>query len=126
MDSSVDRARVGLANTKTRRELTEAKLRELLPSEQAYKVSDGGNGLYVVISPSGIRSFRYDYRLSGRRETLTIGRHEPARHGSILQDAALCTRLRPSNCVSPNGQCQILNSHGPGLIACQSKLNPRR
>jgi integrase len=81
MDTSVNRARVGLANAKTRHGLTEAKLRELQPGERAYKVSDGGNGLYVVVSPGGSRSFRYDYRLSGRRETLTIGRHEPvARH----------------------------------------------
>lgn len=81
MDTSVERARVGLAGAKKRHGLTEAKLRELQPDERAYKVSDGGNGLYVVVSPSGSRSFRYDYRLSGRRETLTIGRHEPvARH----------------------------------------------
>ncbi len=77
MDTSVDRARVGLASAKTRHGLTEAKLRELQPGQRAYKVSDGGSGLYVVVSPSGSRSFRYDYRLSGRRETLTIGRHEP-------------------------------------------------
>jgi integrase len=81
MDTSMERARVGLASSRTRHGLTETKLRELLPGERAYKVSDGGNGLYVVVSPSGSRSFRYDYRLSGRRETLTIGRHEPvARH----------------------------------------------
>lgn len=81
MDTSVDRASAGLAGAKTRHGLTEAKLRELQPGERAYKVSDGGNGLYVVVSPSGSRSFRYDYRLGGRRETLTIGRHEPvARH----------------------------------------------
>lgn len=77
MDTSVERARVGLASARTRHGLTEARLRELQPGERAYKVSDGGNGLYVVVSPSGSRSFRYDYRLSGRRETLTIGRHEP-------------------------------------------------
>lgn len=77
MDTLMERARVGLASAKTRHGLTEARLRELLPGERAYKVSDGGSGLYVVVSPSGSRSFRYDYRLSGRRETLTIGRHEP-------------------------------------------------
>ena len=81
MNTLMERARVGLASARTRHGLTEAKLRELLPGERAYKVSDGGNGLYVVVSPSGSKSFRYDYRLSGRRETLTIGRHEPvARH----------------------------------------------
>lgn len=81
MDTLLDRARGGPAGAKARQGLTDAKLRDLPPRERAYKVSDGGNGLYVVVSPSDSRSFRYDYRLGGRRETLTIGRHEPvARH----------------------------------------------
>lgn len=29
--------------------------------------------MYVSVSPAGSKSFRYDYRLNGRRETLTIG-----------------------------------------------------
>jgi hypothetical protein len=33
--------------------------------------------MYVVVSPTGTKSFRYDYRLDGKRETLTIGRYEP-------------------------------------------------
>ena len=79
----MERARVGMVSARTRHGLTESKLRELQPGERTYKVSDGGNGLYVVVSPSGSKSFRYDYRLSGRRETLTIGRHEPvARHAN--------------------------------------------
>ncbi len=77
MDTSLERARTKQSSAKSRQGLTEAKLRELQPGERAYKVSDGGNGLYVLVSPSGSRSFRYDYRLGGRRETLTIGRHEP-------------------------------------------------
>lgn len=81
MDTSVDRARGGPDGAKARQGLTDAKLRDMPPRERAYKLSDGGNGLYVVISPSDSQSFRYDYRLGGRRETLTIGRHEPvARH----------------------------------------------
>ncbi len=54
MDTSVDRARVGLAGAKTRHVLTEAKLRELQPCKQSYKVSSGGNGLYVVVLPSDL------------------------------------------------------------------------
>lgn len=81
MDTSMDQARSGPAGAKTRQDLTDAKLRDMPPRERAYKVSDGGNGLYVLISSRGSRSFRYDYRLGGRRETPTIGRHEPvARH----------------------------------------------
>ena len=59
METALERARAGRAGSKARRGLTEAKLRELQPGERAYKVSDGGNGLYVVVSPSGSRSFRY-------------------------------------------------------------------
>lgn len=81
MDTWMNRTRGAPANAKARQGLTEAKLRDLQPRERQYKVTDGGNGLYVVVSPSGSRSFRYDYRLGRRRETLTIGRHEPvARH----------------------------------------------
>jgi hypothetical protein len=66
-----------MVSARARHGLTEAKLRELQPGERTCKVSVGSNGLYVVVSPSDSRSFRYGYRLNGRRETLTIGRHEP-------------------------------------------------
>ena len=61
--------------------MTEAKLRDLQPGERAYQISDGGDALFVVVLPSGSRSFRYDYRLGGQRETLTTVCHQPvARH----------------------------------------------
>jgi CheY-like chemotaxis protein len=34
--------------------------------------------MYVTVSPVGTVTFRYDYRLNGRRETLTIGRYGAA------------------------------------------------
>ena len=33
--------------------------------------------MYVTVSPANTVTFRYDYRLNGRRETLTIGRYGP-------------------------------------------------
>lgn len=91
-------ARVGQATAKLRHGLTEAKLRELQPGERASKVSDGGSGLYVVISPSGSRSFRYDYRLSGRRETLTIGRHVGAMFSKLTWPTAWMRHWRKLAC----------------------------
>ena len=41
--------------------------------------------MYVVVSSAGAISFRYDYRLNGRRETLTIGRY--GRDGISLAEA---------------------------------------
>ncbi len=54
--------------------LTDMALKRLRPKDKEYKVSDR-DGLYAVIRPSGRIIFRYDYRVNGRRETLTIGRY---------------------------------------------------
>lgn len=48
------------------------KLRTLKPAEKPYKVADR-DGMYVTVLKSGAISFRYDYRLNGRRETLVLG-----------------------------------------------------
>ena len=54
--------------------LTDAGLKALKPKDKNYKVADR-DGMYVVVAPSGQVTFRLDYRLNGRRETLTIGRY---------------------------------------------------
>ena len=54
--------------------LTDSGLKALKPKEKLYKIVDR-DGMYVVIQPAGAIVFRYDYRLNGRRETLTIGRY---------------------------------------------------
>lgn len=56
--------------------LTYAAIKALKPQKKLYKVSDH-DGMYVVVQPSGAIVFRYDYRLNGRRETLTLGRYGP-------------------------------------------------
>lgn len=55
--------------------LTDTELRRLRPEEKAYKVTDR-DGMYVMVTTAGTKSFRYDYRLNGRRETLTIGKYD--------------------------------------------------
>ncbi|KVW14636.1 integrase [Burkholderia cepacia] len=56
--------------------LTDLELRALKPTGRIYKVADQ-RGLYVAVTSSGAVSFRFDYRLNGRRETLVIGRYDP-------------------------------------------------
>ena len=55
--------------------LTDTELKKLKPTDKAFKVSDR-DGMYVSVSTTGTKSFRYDYRINGRRETLTIGRYD--------------------------------------------------
>ncbi|WP_428685866.1 tyrosine-type recombinase/integrase [Sphingopyxis sp.] len=47
------------------------------PKAKPYKVSDR-DGIYVLVSPGGTISFRVDYRLHGRRETVTLGKYSPS------------------------------------------------
>ncbi len=56
--------------------LTDTRLKSLKPKERLYKVADR-DGMYVAVLPSGTVSFRYDYRINDRRETLAIGKYGP-------------------------------------------------
>lgn len=55
---------------------TDTALKNLKPKDAPYKVTDR-DGMYVTVSTAGTVTFRYDYRINSRRETLTIGRYGP-------------------------------------------------
>lgn len=57
--------------------LTDTALNHLKPKDKPYKVSDR-DGMYVLVSTGGRISFRLDYRLNGRRETVTFGKYAPS------------------------------------------------
>lgn len=52
--------------------LTDTKVRSLKPQDKIYKVNDR-DGLYVAVTPAGSISFRYNYSINGRQETITFG-----------------------------------------------------
>jgi hypothetical protein len=55
-------------------ELTDKELKNLKPTAKLYKVTDR-DGMYAAVTPTGVVSFRYQYRVNGRQEVLTIGRY---------------------------------------------------
>jgi hypothetical protein len=57
--------------------LTDMALKRLKAKEKNYKVTDR-DGMYVLVRPSGTLSFQLDYRMNGRRETVTFGKYGPA------------------------------------------------
>ncbi|GHA19603.1 tyrosine-type recombinase/integrase [Oceanisphaera arctica] len=64
--------------------LTDTKLRNLKPKDKLFKVNDR-DGLYVAVTPAGTISFRYNYAIHGRQETITFGRYGAA--GITLAEA---------------------------------------
>jgi hypothetical protein len=106
--------------------LSETQVRKARPLRHQYKLTDGG-GLYLLVTPTGGRLWRYNYRFDGKHKTLALGiypdvplakaraRHQLARqllaHGvdpSALKkaerasepwrSAALRRRKRPGRC----------------------------
>jgi integrase len=55
------------------RKLTTKTVEHLKPSPQRQEVSDGGSGLYLVVQPSGAKSWAVRYRHEGRPTKLTLG-----------------------------------------------------
>jgi len=75
--------------------LTDTEARQVKAAPKPQKLADGA-GLYLYVAASGAKTWRYDFRFLGRRQTLTIGpypevslqkarkRHRAARE--LLQD----------------------------------------
>lgn len=60
--------------------LKDSQVANTKPRAEPYKLADG-LGLYLYVTPkndrhkNGAKSWRYDYRIAGKRETLTIGKY---------------------------------------------------
>lgn len=95
--------------------LTDTKIKSLKPKEKLYKVADR-DGLYVAVLTSGSIVFRYDYRINGRRETLTIGKYGvDGINLSKARELLMIARKQVSEGISPaaekrNAKNQIRNA----------------
>ena len=52
--------------------LTSATISKAKPNDTSYKLSDG-RGLYLAVSPSGGKWWRFRYRFGGKQNTLSCG-----------------------------------------------------
>jgi putative integrase P4 len=98
--------------------LTDTKLKALKPKEKMYKVTDR-DGLYAVVRPTGRIVFRYDYRINGRRETVTFGHYGP--DGISLaeaRDRLVAARKLVNDGISPAIEKQTKKTQlkGPGTV----------
>src|SRR5947207_8630211 len=55
------------------RKLTAKTIENLRPGPQRREISDGGSGLWLILQPSGAKSWAVRYRFAGRPTKLTLG-----------------------------------------------------
>ena len=49
-------------------------VRNATPRAKPYRLKDGG-GLFLMLGPSGSKSWQYRYKLDGRGQTATLGKY---------------------------------------------------
>ncbi len=54
--------------------LTDVKCKTAKAKEKPYKLPDG-NGLYLYVTGTGVKSWRYNYRIHGKEKTYTLGKY---------------------------------------------------
>lgn len=79
--------------------LTNTEAKAARATRKPYKLADR-DGLYLFITPKGAKSWRYDYRLAGARETLTIGRY-PETSLADAREALIKARRQVEHGESP-------------------------
>ena len=79
--------------------LSDTRLRYLKPKDKSYKVSDE-RGLYVEVTPTGSKLWRFRYRIGGAQKKLCIGSY-PEIGLKSARDAAYEARQLLANGVDP-------------------------
>jgi integrase len=112
--------------------LSDAKIRKAKPGEKSpIKLVDGG-GLYVWIAPqSGAKSWRFDYRLFGKRKTLTIGRYPEitlaeARAAHLAARSLVEKNIDPAQRKRAESQKQAISSNNTFEVVARDFFAKKR
>ena len=82
--------------------LTETKLKNSKPRERRYKLSDG-QGLTLIVNPTGSRLWRFRYRFQGAEKMLSLGRYPATSLKAARQKRDDARRLLEQD-VDPSAQ----------------------
>ncbi len=91
--------------------LTAIKLQSAKPKDKEYKLSDG-QGLYILIKPSGGRLWRFKYRYNNKEKVIAIGKYpevslSSARKTRMLLREEVSAGLNPIETIRASKEKQI-------------------
>lgn len=85
--------------------LSEMAVRNSRPSAKPYKLADGG-GMYLLVTTTGKRYWRLDYRFGGKRKTLALGVY-PETSLKAARDMRASARRQIEDGVDPGHRRKI-------------------
>lgn len=85
--------------------LTDMHCRTAKPRERLYRLNDR-DGLYLEVKPSGVKAFRYRFKLGGKESMMALGEY-PATPLSEAREKAQAARKLVKNGINPVQQKQL-------------------
>lgn len=85
--------------------LTDTSIRAAKPTDKAQKLFDG-NGLFLFIPPSGVKSWRLKYRFQGKEKLLTLGTYPQTSLKEAREKAAEARKQREGG-VDPSAEKKV-------------------
>jgi integrase len=90
--------------------LTDLDCRKAKPKESPYKIIDGG-GMYMMITATGSKLWRYNYRHDGKQKTLAIGAY-PDVPLSLAREKHIAARAKVAAGIDPSEDKQAAKEAG--------------
>jgi integrase len=84
--------------------LSDIAIRKAKPAGKPYKLTDG-DGLYLLVTPSGGKLWRFDYRHEGKRKTLAMGAY-PDTGAALAREKMATARKRLAEGIDPGAERQ--------------------
>ena len=76
MNASTSKKKDSTRNSRRSGPLTDLQIQSLAPKPSRYRVKDSGSrGLFLDVTPGGVRTWIFQYQFSGNQEKFTIGRY---------------------------------------------------
>lgn len=115
--------------------LTNTAISKAKPKDRQYKLSDQG-GLYLIIRTVGTKTWKYDYRINGKRGTYTIGNYpeislKDAREAHLkarrlVSDGVNPTEAKKINTVKNELNGKRFSHYAKGWISKQNYAQPTK
>jgi len=86
------------------------------PREKAYKLSDS-HGLYLHVRPTGLRVWRWNFRIDGSEQTMTFGRYPELSLADARLERAAADKIRRSGVDPRQDRQKVMQSHADAEAA---------
>ena len=86
------------------------------PRDKAYKISDS-HGLYLHVRPTGLRVWRWNFRIDGSEQTMTFGRYPELSLADARLERAAADKIRRSGVDPRQDRQKVMQSHADAEAA---------